>query len=280
MSMWTRMFPICVSSSLYSVKLCYRPSTKLIAIVFHPSKQDIFQMVFFHPLRQLPGSLARIPPGFSDNAQVGAQNHGVMNKPRQTQIQISTCWECVWQMLFSNLVNRTKACFHMCIVFVCVWFFWNDSSISFEFSPASHLSERDVFHSGRRCTASWSWHPELTVQQPCFVNTTVTQGTDSEQVVFISMCDNKLFVEWHEVLKVYALEKNWGNCTPHHPMFAFASVICSTLRSMEMASVIGLVFDLRIWSIEVGHNWSPFHTMALRFLSLQQHLLTLGACPR
>lgn len=134
--------------------------------------------------------------------------------------------------------------------------------------------------SNPRCTASWSWHPELTVQQPCFVNTTVTQGTDSEQVVFISMCDNKLFVEWHEVLKVYALEKNWGNCTPHHPMFAFVSVICSTLRSMEMASVIGLVFDLRIWSIEVGRNWSPFHTMALRFLSLQQHLLTLGACPR
>ena len=98
--------------------------------------------------------------------------------------------------------------------------------------------------------------------------------------MFIPMCDNKLFVEWHEVLKVYALEKNWGNCIPHHPMFSFVSVICSTLRSMEMASVIGLVFDFRIRSIEVGHNWSPFHTMALRFLSLPQHLLTLGACPR
>lgn len=141
--------------------------------------------------------------------------------------------------------------------------------MSFEFSRASHLSDGDVF-SSRRCTASWSWHPELTVRQPCFVNTTVTHGTHSEQAVFISMCDSKLFVECHEVLKCYALEKNWGNCTTHPPMFAFVSVICSTLRSMEMASVSRLVFDLRIRSIEVGHNWPPFHpTMAFRFLSVQ-----------
>ena len=56
-------------------------------------------------------------------------------------------------------------------------------------------------------------------------------------------------------------------------MLAFVSVICSTLRSMEMASVTGLIFDWRVGSIEVGRKWSPVHpTMALAFFS--QHTYT------
>lgn len=131
MSMWTRMFPICVSSSLYSVKLCYRPSTKLPSFSILLSRTS-FRWCFFTRWGNFQAHwLASLRASVTMHRWVPKQYHGVMNKPRQTQIQISTCWECVWQMLFSNLVNRTKACFHMCIVFVCLifleWFkhkFW------------------------------------------------------------------------------------------------------------------------------------------------------------
>lgn len=146
MSMWTRMFPICVSSSLYSVKLCYRPSTKLPSF-FILLRKTFFRWCFFTRWGNFQAHwLASLQASVIMHRWVPKQYHGVMKNPRQSQIQISTCWECAWQMLFSNSVNRTKACFHMCIVFVCVCdFFWNDSSISFEFSRASHLSECDVF---------------------------------------------------------------------------------------------------------------------------------------
>lgn len=280
MSMWTRMFPICVSSSLYSVKLCYRPSTKLPSSFILLSRTS-FRWCFFTRWGNFQAHwLASLRASVIMHRWVPKQYHGVMNKPRQSQILISTCWDCAWQMLFSNLVNRTKACFHMCIVFVCVisleWFkqkFWIFTGLTPFRVRCFSLLAAGVRHPDHDIP-SWQYN-SLVLSIPLSHRVRIRNRLCSYQCVITNCLSNGL-----KFLKSMLFKKNWGNCTPHHPMFAFVSVICSTLRSMEMASVIGLVFILRIRSIEVGHNWSPFHTMALRFLSLQQHLLTLGACPR
>ena len=59
------------------------------------------------------------------------------------------------------------------------------------------------------------------------------------------MCDHQLFVESHAVLACFALKNAGESVALLIRMLAFVSVICSTLRSMEMASVTGLIFDWR-----------------------------------
>ncbi len=165
--------------------------------------------IVFHPSRQLPGSLARIPPGFSDNAQVPCPSRSLTS----WVFSSSGSWNCTWQHAIIKHVKPKKGMFPH-LHGVCVWRLLNASSMSFQCSPGPHLSECDVFlDAGRRCTASWSWHLELTVQQPCFVNSPVKQGTDTEHAVFVSMCDHQLFVESHAVLECFAL-KNAGESVP------------------------------------------------------------------